>query len=523
MTYLNSFIIAEGKKVEILEENPVVLSIDILGSNFNFNYYNPQYLSTIRDIEEVEKERIVQLEPDIAKVTRITGWSTTEHVQYLDEEKDDISTAIPFLRVQNVLPYKIDLEYAETKYITKEAHEQLKTSQIKPGDVILTITGFGSVGNACVVPDGFRECNASQEIVRIRVKNKLSPHYLVAFLNSALGRHQLWRLQTGSSRPRTLIKNVRKIKIILPKDGDAEKVVVEKAKHIENEIKRIEDKIRTCQIEISNLIATRLNFIITPKEWVYFDANLSERFDVKYYDPKINELYQAMELKSKEMGFECLTIGELVTIPKKPEKAISGKIIKYYRWDPSKRSSPDGKYSPDLFFKHVRISDVDYRFCEITSFSEYLGSEAPSRARIVLRNGDIITATSGSATGTEKHKTAVVTADFDGAIATTGFTNLTIRKDENGNPRVPPYYLVALLRSNFVLFDIKRRTRGATIPSINEDHDLLNVKVPLPSPEERVIIAETTHRLIHISKDEIAQLETMRSTITKEIEQLILS
>ena len=521
MTPIDSFVIAKDKNVEVLEENPYVLSIDILGSNFNFDYYHPRYLSTFRDIEKVDEKRVVQLEPILAKVTRITGWSTTEYVKYLDEEKDDLTHAVPFLRVQNVLPYKIDLEFAETKYITKEAHDVLTTSQIKPRDIVLTITG--NVGNACVIPEGFRECNASQEIVRIRVTSRVNPYYLVAFLNSALGRHQLWRLQTGSSRPRTLIKNVRKIKVILPKDDNAEKEIVEKSKYIEKEIKQIEEKIRTCQTEISELIATRLKFAIKPNEWIYFDTDVHERFDVKYYDPKINELYQAMETKSKEMSFECKTIGDLVTIPKKSEIDASGKIIRYYRWNPSKSSSPDGKYSPDLFFKHVRIADVNYRFCEITSFSEYLGSEAPSRARIILRNGDIITATSGSATGTERHKTAVVSADFDGAIATTGFVNLMIRKDENGNPIVPPYYLVALLRSNFVLFDIKRRTRGATIPSINEDYDLLNVKVPLPSPTERSIIAETTRRLIQTSKDEIIRLETMRSTITSEMEQIFLT
>ena len=50
---------------------------------------------------------------------------------------------------------KAILEFAETKYITKEAHEVLKTSQIKPDDIVLSITG--NVGNACVVPEGFRE------------------------------------------------------------------------------------------------------------------------------------------------------------------------------------------------------------------------------------------------------------------------------------------------------------------------------------------------------------------------------
>lgn len=520
MSLLDSFTIEKGKKVQVLEEKPYVLSLDILGSNFNFDYYNPRYLTTIREIEKTG--RTAQLEPDLATVTRITGWSTTEHVRYLDEEKDDVSKGIPFLRVQNVRPFKIDLEFAETKYITKEAHNLLKTSQIKSGDVVLTITGFGGVGNACVLPEGFRECNASQEVVRIRTKGKLSSYYLAAFLNSALGRHQLWKLQSGSSRPRTLIRNVRRIKIVLPKNDDVERQVVNKAKQIESETKQAEDRIYSYQSQLSGFIAQKLGFNVTPAEWVYFDATIAERFDVKYYDPKISEYYVAMQAKSKEQGFTCLALGDLVTIPKKPETNSSGKIIKYYRWNP-KEPSPNGKFAPDSVFKHIRISDVDYRFCEIVSFSEYLGREAPSRARVTLREGDVITAISGSATGTERHKTAIVSIEFDNTIATTGFTKFEIKKNDEGKQKISPYYLIALLRSNFVLRDIKRRTRGATIPSINEEHDLLSIMVPLVSPEEQKIIAKKAYELIHLSKDEIKKLEDTQSSMIQEITRQILS
>jgi hypothetical protein len=64
---------------------------------------------------------------------------------------------------------------------------------------------------------------------------------------------------------------------------------------------------------------------------------------------------------------------------------------------------------------------------------------------------------------------------------------------------------------------------GATIPSIPEERDLLNVKVPFPSPEERAVIAKITHELISKSKNEIVQLQNTQSKITAEIEQLILS
>lgn len=145
------------------------------------------------------------------------------------------------------------------------------------------------------------------------------------------------------------------------------------------------------------------------------------------------------------------------------------------------------------------------------------------RARLVLYAGDIITAVSGSATGTARHKTAIVSPEYEGAIATTGFTKLAIRKDDEGKPLFLPYYLVALLKSNLVLADIKRRTRGATIPSINET-DLLEVKIPLPLDiRKQEDIGDKMRGLLEASKSKISQLENAYSTYLMDIESLIVS
>ncbi len=517
MKSIDKFDLGNNKTSYLLLEEPCILSTDVIGEYLNFDYYNPVYLKTLRKIEKIGK--LAQLEPDVAKVTRITGWDTTKHVQYLDEEIEDVSEGIPFLRVQNVLPFKIDIEFAETKYITKEAHKKLKNSQIKPGDIVMTITG--RVGSACVKPNGFRECNASQEVVRIRPKDGYDPYYLVAFLNSDLGKHQLQRLQTGSSRPRTLIKNVRKIKII-PPSTNTEKLIIKNVQNLESEIKRIENEIANHEEQIRHFITQRFNIQPSLKEWKYFEADIKERFDVKYYDPKIKQFQSYMKSKSKELSFKYVPLKEIVTFPAKIEKDSTGKIIRYNRWDPRKKPSPDGRITPNSIFKHVRISNMDYRYCEITSYSEYMGKEAPGRARVVLYENDIITATSGSATGTPRHKTGIVTMEFDRSIATTGFTKLRIKNDENGKPLVLPYYLVGLLRSDFVLDDIKRRTRGSTIPNINED-DLLDVMVPVPLDDNiQKVMADKIEELIKTLKSKLNELEEKKISLIQELEDLFL-
>jgi hypothetical protein len=65
------------------------------------------------------------------------------------------------LRVQNIQEHGIDLT-KDTKYITREYHEQLTKSQLKPGDLLLTTKAI--IGVATVVNEGIGDCNISQNL-----------------------------------------------------------------------------------------------------------------------------------------------------------------------------------------------------------------------------------------------------------------------------------------------------------------------------------------------------------------------
>ena len=60
-----------------------------------------------------------------------------------------VSTGTPFLRSQNVRPFKIDL--TDVKYIDEEFTKELRKSELKPGDVAIVRTGYP--GTCAVVPD----------------------------------------------------------------------------------------------------------------------------------------------------------------------------------------------------------------------------------------------------------------------------------------------------------------------------------------------------------------------------------
>jgi len=121
---------------------------------------------------------------------------------------------IKFLRIMNIAPFEILLD--DVKYITEDVHKQmLGRSQIRAGDILMTITG--RVGTAAVVPLEVLPANINQHIVRIRLVNDfVTPEYLVAYLNSSLGLALTNRGVTGGTRIALDYRTVREMLIPIP-------------------------------------------------------------------------------------------------------------------------------------------------------------------------------------------------------------------------------------------------------------------------------------------------------------------
>jgi len=92
------------------------------------------------------------------------------------------SKGVPFLRSQNITPFRLSLE--DIKYVPLDFHEKLQKSALHPGDVAVVRTGYP--GTACVIPNSFPELNCA-DLVVITPSKKLNPYYLAAIFNSACG------------------------------------------------------------------------------------------------------------------------------------------------------------------------------------------------------------------------------------------------------------------------------------------------------------------------------------------------
>ena len=125
---------------------------------------------------------------------------------YLDE-------GIPLLRSQNV--HFDGLHLDDVAFISAEIHADMASSQIKPRDVLVNITG-ASIGRCTYVPDDFGEGNVNQHVCTIRGNEKVDHKFLAAFLSSPMGQGQILSSFTGASRQGLSHKELALIRVPLP-------------------------------------------------------------------------------------------------------------------------------------------------------------------------------------------------------------------------------------------------------------------------------------------------------------------
>jgi type I restriction enzyme S subunit len=128
------------------------------------------------------------------------GSMTTEYVE----------DGIPFFRSKNVSPYRINWD--DVKYVSREFHQKIKKSTLRPGDVVIVRTG--KPGTACIIPEDITEANCS-DLVIVRPGKNLDKHFLVYYLNSAAAHHISSHL-VGAVQQHFNVGAAKKISIPLP-------------------------------------------------------------------------------------------------------------------------------------------------------------------------------------------------------------------------------------------------------------------------------------------------------------------
>jgi type I restriction enzyme S subunit len=170
----------------------------------------------------------------------------------------------------------------------------------------------------------------------------------------------------------------------------------------------------------------------------------------------------------------------------------------------------DPSKTPLQEIKYIDVSSISNEFLKIVEYKSYLGKDAPSRARKILKENDIVFAT----VRPYLKRIAFVPKEYDGFYGSTAFCVL------RSNPeKILPYFLFYYVSTDIFVSKVSGYQTGSGYPAITEDH-IKNELIPLPSLSEQQEIAEilqTIDQKIEIEKKKKELYEELFKTMLNKI------
>lgn len=152
-------------------------------------------------------------------------------------------------------------------------------------------------------------------------------------------------------------------------------------------------------------------------------------------------------------------------------------------------------------FQYIEISDIDLQTCMVRT-KTIKCSEAPSRARKLVRAGDVLFST----VRPERRTVGVVQEDH--SVCTTGLAVLRPRE-------IDSLTLAYLLKTDFVVAQVLRNNVGIAYPAIDESC-LLDILLPIRR-QDLALMKTHAEAILTLEK----KLQAMREDFSKEIRKVI--
>lgn len=167
-------------------------------------------------------------------------------------------------------------------------------------------------------------------------------------------------------------------------------------------------------------------------------------------------------------------------------------------------SKVNPKDQPGATIRYIDISGIDNKSFKIAATKEYVGRDAPSRARQLVRSGDTVFST----VRTYLKNLAIVPPELDGEIASTGFC--VLRAIDEAYQR----YLYYFVQFEPFLNELAKFQRGTSYPAVRNG-DVLAQYIPIP-PRDQVpqIVAEIEKQFSRLDQA-VASLKRVKANLKR--------
>lgn len=275
-------------------------------------YYDKNSISLKNYLEKKSSKNLSEF---ISSITDMGAFSLYKSEYFVEK-------GIPFLRVNNIHHNYMDLD--DTLFITPEYHQTLKKSQVKKNDVLLTTKAI--IGMSCTAPDDIGECNMSQNLVKISVKNnEINPYFLSTFLNSEFGKSQTLKAASGNVQLYLNFEKIKSIKIpkIDFKFQEEIEIIIKSAEILKDRAKK--QHIQSIFTLLNKLNITSFSKNIENINIKSFKESFlsTGRLDAEYYQAKYDEL-EAKIAETHTLGLlrDFVTTNQRGTQPNYAEEGL---------------------------------------------------------------------------------------------------------------------------------------------------------------------------------------------------------
>jgi len=154
-------------------------------------------------------------------------------------------------------------------------------------------------------------------------------------------------------------------------------------------------------------------------------------------------------------------------------------------------------------FPYIEISEINTISGEIQNILYCKKSAAPSRAKMIVRENDIIVST----TRPNRGAIALIDKEKDGFIASTGFAIL--RKPK---VNIDKNYLLFFLRTQLSLNQMLQKSSGGNYPAITTE-ELKQIIIPIPSKQTQAKIIQLMGQAYVLKKSKEAEAQKLLDSI----------
>lgn len=307
-------------------------------------------------------------------------------------------------------------------------------SNLEKGDILFS--GTGTIGEVAALEETPKNWNIKEGVYSIKpIPSIINHRYLMYLLQSSSIKQEYLKKAAGGTVKSVPMGEMRKLEIPLP------------PLPIQEEIVRILDTFTELQAELQAELQKRL------QQYNYYRDNLLSfegRTDVEW----------------KKLGDVCSKTDNI-------------------KWKLAKET-----------YQYIDLTSLDIQTHSILSTMEIDSSSAPSRAQQIVKENDVIFAT----TRPTQMRVCLVPAEYDGQICSTGYCVLR----PNSSIILPQYLFFVLAVDSFKCYLLNNQTMG-NYPSISNNL-LKEYCIPIPSISEQKQIIDILGRFETLSNDLTAGL-----------------